>query len=567
MRKLRNRQQESKMTVKRLSLVAIFIFILYGMLISRLYQLQISQHNQYQLQANRNKNREVNIAPFRADIIDRHGKQLATFATKFILNIDDELNEKNKASLTKIGIKISDNKRYEISQEQYAYLYNHDIKGISVNALPYRYYPLGHACAHLIGYTGHYSQSKQFLNTPLEGKSGIEKIYDTELFGKAGLQRQHKNAKGELFNIEVLQEPQRSPPLQLSIDAELQHHIHDLMFGVAGSAIVLNPQNGEILAAISSPSFDPNDIKKENYTKRLDLQHKPMFNRLSQALYSPGSIIKPFLAMGALDEGQITPELVIDDPGHFKLNNNSKVFHDHKRTGHGKVNLHRAIAVSCDTYFYHLASKIGIDRIVSYLEHYKFSQKTGIEMTYEVMGTLPTKSYREKHYKKWYQGQTIISGIGQGDITASPIQIARAVMLLANYGIDYPLTFIKNNTGSFEKIKINTEHRDIVVKAMIEVAKTGTARKIQNKPFPLAAKTSTVQIISLEDPSQYHTLKDQHKDHHMLVAFAPTTSANVVILVITEHQNEAIHIADKILDLCYQYGYISWNNENGPSPL
>lgn len=557
MSKLRNRYQESRITIKRLALVSMVFILLYGVLVGRLYQLQVSHYQQYQVKAEKNKNREIYIAPYRGDIIDRNGEALATYATRYVLTISNR-HEKNEKVLESLGIHLKDKDKYNIDHAQFAYLSNHPLDGVSIEAIPYRYYPLGAAAAHVVGYTGHMKSEYVFRDTPLEGKSGIEKIYQSELFGIAGLQRQHKNAKGELFNTNVLREAERSPPLTLTIDGKLQSYVHNLMLSYAGTVIVLDPNNGELLAACSSPSFDPNELFKHDYAKRLEMARKPMFNRLSQALYSPGSIIKPFIAMGALDDNLLDPDEIIEDPGYFKINENSRTFHDHKRTGHGKVDLFRAITFSCDTYFYHLSLKLGIDRIVQYLKAYHLGDKTDVEMVGEVSGVLPTKAYRQKHYRKWYQGQTVISGIGQGDILCSPLQLARAVMLFANKGYDYPLTCIKDSVRPKPaNIEMNEEHRDILVKAMEEVVLTGTARKIGKKPYSIAAKTATVQVVELIDKSSYHKLPEHQKDHHMTVAFSPSDNPSIVLVVIIEHQNEANLVAEKILDWCYNAGYIT----------
>ena len=373
---LRNRYQESKITIKRLSLVVFCFIVLYAILIARLYQLQIKEHTYYLNLSEKNKNREVYIAPYRADIVDRNGEALATYETKFKLNILEALSLASKEKLLEKGVPLSDKSKYELTSEQFAYFSNYTPKEVNLEAIAYRYYPLGEASAHIIGYTGHMHHSEySYVDQPLEGKSGIEKRYQSELFGEAGILRQHKNAKGELFNTDILTEAKRATAIEMTIDARLQSYVYNLMLGCVGAAIVLDPNTGEILAAVSSPSYDPNAISKSDYSKRLVTTDKPMFNRITQGLYPPGSIVKPFIALGAMENNLLDPDACIEDPGFFKLNDNSKVFHDHKRTGHGKVNLHRAIAVSCDTYFYHLAQKLGIDRMVKYLQTYKLSEK------------------------------------------------------------------------------------------------------------------------------------------------------------------------------------------------
>lgn len=550
---LRNRHKESRITLKRLILVSAVFILFYTILIIRLYQLQITEHTHYQRLADKNKNREIHIAPFRGDIIDKHGEPLATYSTRFILKVD-HLTDKDKQTLLQLGIPITNLSQYTLTAEQFAYLNNYPIAGTELLSKPYRYYPLGSAAAHLIGYTGTlHSKSYRFDHPVLEGKSGIEKAYQTYLLGNIGLQRQHINAKGTLFNTNILKEPQRSNPLSLTIDARLQRFLHDIMIGHTGSVVVLNPNNGQLLAAVSSPSYDPNKLISD---ANIDKEGSPMFNRLSQAVYSPGSTIKPFIALGALDDHLLEPDTFIDDPGYYKLNENSRQFNDHKRTGHGKVNLHKAIVVSCDTYFYQLSHKLGIDRLTHYLSRYKLGQKTGL-FPNESTGIIPTKDYREKHYKKWYQGHTIITGIGQGDLLVTPLQLARATMLLANNGYDYPLTYIATPLEeTAPMIEYQRDHREYILSAMEEVALNGTARKIGKKPYSVALKTGSIQVVQLDDKSKYHQLPLHQKDHHMIIGFAPSHEANIAFVVTIEHQHEATNITNKILNWCYQHGYI-----------
>ena len=366
------------------------------------------------------------------------------------------------------------------------------------------------------------------------------------------------NAKRQVVNSQTQSTPKREPPLNLTIDAELQQFIFDQLSGLVGSVIVLDPNSGEILAGVSSPSFEPNRFNENDMQiPQSILDSKPMFNRFSQALYPPASIIKPFIALNALNDQIIKPDTTIFDPGYYKINEHSKVFRNHKRNGHGAVDLHKALIVSNDPYFYDLAYKLGIDKLSSYLSKFKFGEKTSYSISHESSGVIPDKAFREKNYKKWYAGQTVITGIGQGDLLCTPLKLARATMLLANGGYDYPLHLLKTFFKPSQKIHhFKPEHRAIIISALQDVVENGTARKMGKKPYTIAGKTGSAQVTALDDNTNYQTLPHHHKDHHLFVGFAPAQAPSIVVVVVIEHQHDAVTIANKVFDWCWKHHLI-----------
>ncbi|MCP8351778.1 penicillin-binding transpeptidase domain-containing protein [Candidatus Synchoanobacter obligatus] len=562
MQKLRNHRKESQITLYRLLLISGFFALIFCGLTYRIYRLQITQFSHYAKLAKNNNKQSFTLMPYRADIIDRYALPMALYRTTFALDTQS-LSSDHLALLKNIAIAppFSD-KRIYLLPSQYAFLTSTSIHQY-LSSMTKRHYPIGHASAHIIGYVGHDKASESCelpdSNIPFQsGKSGIEKHHNSYLKGQAGSKHNTLNAKREIVSENIAQQPSRAMPLQLTIDSKLQSYAFDQLASLTGSVLVIDPQSGEVLAAASSPSYNPNTIdlssKRVSNTER---SQKPMFTRFTQALYPPASIVKPFIGLCALEDGHITSETIINDSGSFKLNDKSRAFHNYNRNGHGEVNLNKAIQLSNDTYFYHLAHNIGIDNIVSYLKQFKFGEKTHIDLPYEAQGVLPTKQYRKKHYKKWYDGQTIISGIGQGDILATPLQLARAVMLLANNGYDYPLHMTKGYYLPMpSSMQFSKHHRDTIIAAMEDVALSGTARSIGKKTYTLAAKTGSAQVATLENKSDYQHLPKHQKDHHLFVGFAPVDHPSIVIVVVIEHQHEALRVAQNILDWCHKHNYI-----------
>lgn len=567
---LRNRHRESKLTFARVLTIVCLFTCIFSALVMRVYQLQVIQHDKLLSLSNNNKTKTVTLMPYRADIVDRNKKPIAIYRPNFYLSrtnhqanpIENDL--KILKNLEKFGIynlAESDlNKKLTISQDAYAYLNNHPTPSLTVKKQNIRHYPYPEAFAHLVGFTNKSpSSGRQYPDSRIaymDGKAGIELVYDKYISGLPGSKLNLIDAKQQIYESIIETPPKRAIPLQLTIDLDLQNYAYDQLSGAVGSVIMLNPKNGEVLAAVSSPSFNTNSLNYLNQSSQ-----GAMFNRFLQALYPPASIVKPFIALNALEEEMIDPAREIHDPGYYLVNDQSKPFRNYKRTGHGNVNLKKAIAVSNDTYFYALAHQLGIAKITGYLEKFGFGKKTNISLPGEAAGIIPNKQYRDQHYKTWFTGQTIITGIGQGDLLCTPLQIARATMLLANDGYDYPLHLIESNVLPSPKIlNFKKAHRERIIDAMVSVPISGTARRIGITPYELAAKTGSAQVASLNDQSSYHSLPKHQKDHHLFIGFAPAYSPEVVLVVVVEHQLGATEIAKNILDWYWAKGKFTKNS-------
>lgn len=555
---IRNRHHEAKITFLRILLISLFFIILFSILLVQVYKLQITNYSHYLAISQKNQKTEVRLMPYRADIIDRNGVALARYEPYYTLSPSNDIGEDDLAMLKKLNIPANQ-KEQIIHSWQYVALSNHYHHNIVAQHVK-RYYPQGAAFAHTLGYTSKTKDNSELPDndTPyVTGKTGLEAYYNSYLEGLQGNKTKVLNAKREVVDTAISNPPIRSEPLQLTLDSKLQQYIFDQMSGLVGSAVVLDPNSGEVLASVNSPSFDPNRFDKSRLNTQALIADNPMFNRFSQALYPPASIIKPFIALNALEDGVINEDDTIFDPGYYKLNDKSRIFRNHKRSGHGDVNLHKAIVLSNDPYFYDLAYKLGIDKLTLYLTSFGFAKATTKEFTHEATGIVPNKQYRDKHHKKWYDGQTIITGIGQGDLLCTPLQLARATMLLANNGYDYPLHYKESYQKPAKKIlSFSEKNRSIILAALEEVTITGTARKMHNKPFLIAGKTGSAQVAELASNTDYHSLPHHQKDHHLFAGFAPSRSPNIVVVVVIEHQHEAVNVANNIFDWCYKNGLI-----------
>lgn len=567
---LRNTHKESQMTLKRLFVVCLGFIALFTILTSQLYKLQIRDREKYQELSEKNSFQKRKIAPFRADIVDRNFIPVATYSKELRLDINDLPTSSDLKHLDYIGLSLDPelNKgSIQLEPHQFAYLSNQDLQNLNLRAYSERFYPLGPASAHILGYTGipkvnhnkiiGYNPDSRFI----VGHSGLEKEFDAHLQGDIGIEHLSVNAQMKVIHQEVEKKPMRAAPLQLTIDSKLQSAAYDALIGHTGSVIILNPNNGEILAAVSSPSFDPKK-PSEYELKKLNNIHddQPMFSRFSRSLYPPASVIKPFIALMALQHGDISISESIDDTGVYQISENTRVFRDWKKNGHGKVNVIKAIAVSCDVYFYQLAQKLGIDKLTSYLSEMKFGEKTNIDIGSEAKPIIPTEAYRKKRHNKWYPGQTVITGIGQGDILCSPLQLARSTMLIANGGVDYPLHLVKKqDLEPPSKIDIDETSRKHVVSAMEQVMTYGTGKSIGELPFSVAGKTGSAQVSKFENSDTYKALPRHMKDHHLFVGFAPSENPDIVVIVIIEHQHTALNIAKQVLKWCWDHKVI--NNE------
>ena len=517
----------------------------------------------------------LDIIPFETGNINNTLAELS----KFIALTDDDLSQfkkqlKQHRRFDEIPLKFrlteAEVARFTENQNRFP--------GVSIKARLMRFYPFGDKFSHVLGYVGRINQQEaneidqsNYSASHYIGKSGIEKYYEEELHGNVGYEEVENDASGK--PLRVLKKIKGVPGknLYLTLDSKLQLVAEESMEGIRGAVVVIQPTTGQVLAMVSQPSFDPNvfvaGISKTDYQALQQSEDKPLYNRALRGLYPLASTIKPFLALQGLDTGITNPDYTIYDPGWFQLRNSGHEYHDWRRHGHGTVNIRRAITSSCDTYFYELASKMGIRRMDAILNQFGFGTLSGIDLDDELPGNVASPEWKKKmRGAHWYEGDTVISGIGQGYMQTTPLQLAQAVAALANRGqrfMPYLLMGDQLPGGAYiiqppiplEPVVLHdNQHWDVVIQAMQEVVTTpqGTAYRFgHNLPYTIAAKTGTAQVIAKRNPDgedNQDALPERFRDHHLFIAFAPVDHPQLALAIISENSNEAIDIARDIFD-------------------
>jgi penicillin-binding protein 2 len=438
-------------------------------LFGRLLYLQVIEHDHYRTLSEDNRVKLQPIAPNRGLIYDRNGILLAENLPSYRLEITPEQIDNMVATLDGLAdiieIRESDRSRFEkllarkprfeaiplllnLSDEEVARfsVNRHRFPGVDITAGLARHYPHGSLGVHALGYVGRIDEqalkdidTSNYRGTTYIGKIGIEKTYETLLHGTVGLQQVETTAQGRVLRVLNRQAPVSGSNLYLTLDSRIQHAAETAFGDFSGSAVAIDPDNGDILAFISLPAYDPNPfvngIDHAAYAALRDNDRQPLFNRALRGQYPPGSTVKPFMGLAGLEQGITTGHSSTYCPGFYTLPGNTRKFRDWKRTGHGTVNLNKSITQSCDVYFYDLALSLGIDNIHSYLSHFGFGRRTGIDILGELAGLLPSREWkRRRHDQPWFPGETVITGIGQGFFLVTPLQLATATMALANGG-------------------------------------------------------------------------------------------------------------------------------------
>ncbi|CAM4467380.1 MAG: Peptidoglycan D,D-transpeptidase MrdA [Legionellaceae bacterium] len=594
---LKNTRKEIQLFANRTIVLSIFIGILILILICRLWYLQIHQHRLYMTLSQKNQLNLLPIEPNRGLIYDRNGKLIAENNPIFSLEITPskvkslkiliediskiipisnkdkklflkEINQRRRFESIALRTKLTEEEVARFAVNQYRF------PGVTVKARMVRYYPYRETLEPVLGYIGRINEKEldsidqnNYSASNFIGKLGIEKYYEEELHGKVGYLQAEVDATGN-----VLREVNRIPPipgknLQLSIDLYLQQVVENAFDEEQGAAIAIDPSTGQILALVSNPAFDPNlfvdGISTKNFQLLQNNPSQPLYNRAIRGHYPPGSTIKPIMSLAGLESGIISPEDKLFDPGWFQLKNSSHIYHDWKRTGHGWVNLYTAIMESCDTYFFDLANRMGIKRIASMLHKFGFGQRTGIEMQEELPGLVPTPEWKKRIQKQtWYPGDTLITGIGQGFMLSTPLQLAMEAAIIANRGKVMKPTliysqqspgfrYIKNQPVLVNTINAKSENWDAIIEGMKAVMEKGTGLAHYGKVnYPIAGKTGTAQVFSLKKNQRYNAkLLPKHlRDNSLFIAFSPIDKPQIAIAVLVEHNTEAARIARTIID-------------------
>lgn len=598
---------ESQLHHFRLSLLIALLIILSLTLVLRLAYLQFSQFTRYATLSLKNQMSILPIAPPRGVILDRNGVILADNIPVYVLEIVPERVKNLKdtlkrlraliPSITKVDIENfeharSQNHAYEpipfklkLSQEEVAIFASnqHQFSGVSIKARLMRYYPLGETASHLLGYVGRINEQElqQFDNanyraTNFVGKAGIEKYYEDILHGQVGYQQVETDVSGRTLRILSKQAPISGSKLALTIDASLQKAAYEAMRDKRGAVVAISTNNGDVLAMVSAPSYDPNvfvnGISNEDYQKLVNAPDRPLYNRAVRGLYPPASTIKPFMAIAGLEKGVVSTETKIYDPGWYKLPGISHSYRDWKRTGHGVINLKRAITVSCDTYFYQLGNKMGITAMEDMFMQFGFGQLTHIDLHEEAPGLVPSPHWkRSSKGVSWYPGDTLITSIGQGFMLASPLQLANATASLSSHGRRFRPHLLNKTVDDHNKahkykpveeypIQLKeSEFWGIVTEAMRSVIKSdeGTAYRFgRTAPYSVAGKTGTAQVFggNQYEKRRFTNIPVALRDHSLFIAFAPVEKPELAIAVMVENDVVAAAVARRVMDAYFNLG-------------
>lgn len=587
---IRDKKAERNLFARRTLVAFIGILLLSGVLFANLYQLQVVNFDTYQTRSNGNRIKLLPLAPTRGLIYDRYGELLAENLTFFGLYIVPEKTENLSQTLDElrdvVGLTDDDiasfNKerrrgtRYtpimlkaNLSEEQIARFSVNQYKYPSLDVRPYfkRNYLYGDVMTHILGYVGRINdkdverlkKDDKFANyagSTDMGKLGIERYYEDQLHGFTGFEEVEINSRGKVIRKLREQPSIAGKSIHLTIDLALQRYITDLLAGQKGAVVVLDPQDSSVLAMVSTPSYDNNlfvdGISGDDYRRLLNDPDRPLYSRATQGVYPPASTVKPFIAVAALTEGIVTPSTTIYDPGYWTLPGSTKRFRDWKKTGHGSIDLNKAITESADTYFYQVAYNMGIDRLDDWMHRFGFGEPTGIEIQEEASANMPSRAWKMKRYKRpWVQGDTISVGIGQGYWTATPLQVAKATAVLVNNGKVNTPHLMKTIEGAtiepyqdpllYEDIKEPKQsYWDAAKRGMFNVVNSaaGTGRKaFIGANYHVAGKSGTAQVFSLKENQKYNAagLKKELHDHAWFTAYAPYEAPKLIVTVILEN--------------------------------
>jgi penicillin-binding protein 2 len=612
---LRNVEVELDRFRGRVIAAAVFVVIGFALLVSRLLWLQVWKHDELSTQAEANRIAVVPIVPNRGLIVDRNGVVLATNYSAYTLEItptalrDDVESVIDQLSQV-IEIQPRDRRRYKrlieesksfeslpirtkLTDEEVARFMAQRFRfpGVDVRARLFRNYPLGETGAHLIGYIGRINQAEKaamedweedrqanYRGTDYIGKLGLEQKYEADLHGTAGYEEVETSAGGRA--VRRLNSHGATPgnTLRLSIDIKLQALIEEMFGERRGALVAIDPRSGEILAFVSKPTFDPNlfvdGIDADNWRELNESIDKPLLNRALRGTYPPGSTYKPYMALVGLLTGKRMPQQTIFDPGYFNFGNHR--FRDDKEGGHGSVDMYKSIVQSCDTYYYMLANDLGVDTMAEHLEPFGFGQITGIDLEGEVRGILPSTAWKKRAYRKpdqqrWYAGETISLGIGQGYNSFTILQMAQAMTTLAGGGERHKPHLVREVvdvvTGAqrvigaqrVEPVPIQPDHMAVIRRALVGVTQEGTsASSFRGAPYLSAGKTGTAQVVGLKENEKYNAAKvaEHLRDHALYVAYAPAESPTIALAMVVENAGFGAQSAAPIARRVFDYSLL-----------
>src|SRR3954451_7878517 len=592
MAELRNYERELAQFHLRIGVAGVLVLIGFGLLAARFIFLQVIQHDHYASRAEDNRISIVPIAPNRGLILDRNGIVMARNYSGYTLEIfprktrsvertiDEvaelvEITSRDRARFRKLLAETRNAEslpiRTRLSDEEVAkfaanrYRYNGTVE---IKARLFRQYPYDDIASHVLGYMGRINQADQerleeegvdanYRGTDYIGKAGIEASYQHELHGTTGFEHVEIDAAGRGIRTLSRAASQPGNNVALTLDLRLQQVAEQAFGDRRGAVVALEPSSGAVLAFVSKPGFDPNyfvdGIDPQYWAELNNSPDRPLYNRAIAGTYPPGSTFKPFMALAALETGKRTPRSTINDPGYFVFGD--RRFRDSKPGGNGVVDLYKSIVVSSDTFYYQLANDMGIDAIASFMKNFGLGARTGIDVQGEAVGVLPSPEWKQARFRnpaqqKWFPGETISIGIGQGYNAYTPIQLAQAMATLAADGAMYRPHLVAHvdnprsgdrrysepelvRQSSFKK-----EHVEFVKRAMAGVNKEGTgARSFAGAQYTSGGKTGTAQVIAIKQNEKYDESKvaERHRDHSLFIAFAPLEEPKIALAVIVEN--------------------------------
>lgn len=608
---LKDLARESALLRSRFVIAVALAFLLAGMLMIRLVQLQVVDHEHFQTLSRSNRVKIVPVAPTRGLIFDRNGVVLAQnrpyHSLELIPEAVSDLGATLAALKTIVAIAPSDEQRFyerlkskrrfesvplrlQLSEEEVARfaVNRHRFPGVDVQARLAREYPLGALGVHVIGYVARISERElqqvdavNYRGTDHIGKVGVEQAYEAALHGRVGHQHVEINAQGRTLRILSRAAPVPGKNLYLTLEASLQAAAERALGSESGAVVAIDPQTGDVLAMASMPGFDPNlfinGIDAETYNALRNSPHRPLFNRTLHGQYPPGSTVKPFLALAALADEYEAGRKEIWCPGWYRLKGRAHLYRDWKKGGHGSVDLERAVVESCDVYFYELALNLGIDHMHRFMQGFGFGVPTGIDLPGEAPGLMPSPRWKRANRNEvWFPGETLITGIGQGFTLATPLQLASAVASLSARGrrarprvVDRMTDTIDGTVNTLPPVLLPSVqvtdprqwHR--VIRAMVNVVHgaRGTARRSGlGITYRMGGKTGTAQVFGVAQNEEYDEEKIDKKlrDHGLFIAFAPADEPKIAVAVVVENggsgSSAAAPVARNIIDHYLNHG-------------
>ncbi|CAM5294312.1 penicillin-binding protein 2 [Thauera mechernichensis] len=591
----------------RVVVAAVFVLICLGLLAARFHFLQVQRHDYFLTRAEDNRIALLPVVPHRGTIVDRNGVVLArNYATYTLEIMPSEVRdlEGTLAELsTLVPIEPRDLRRFRklfeesrnfesvpvrsrLTDEEVARVVSqrYRLPGVDVRARLLRDYPQGTTAAHVVGYIGRINerdverieergQTANYRGTLHIGKAGLEQSYEAELHGTTGVEQVEVNASGRAVRALSHTPASSGNDLELTLDIELQRVAETAFGDRRGALVAIEPSTGGVLALVSMPTYDPNlfvdGISTQDWRALNESPDHPLLHRAIYSTYPPGSTFKPFMALAGLETGKRTARQAIHDVGYFNFGGHR--FMDDKIGGHGMVDLHKSIVVSCNTYYYQLANELGIEGIASFMAPFGFGDRTGIDLPGEAIGVLPSPEWKRNRFRKpeqqrWYAGETISVGIGQGYNAFTPLQLANAMAALVNDGKLFRPHVVKyvvdSRTGErraiepepLREIPLKQAHLKAVLDAMVDVNKSGTGRRaFQGAPYSVGGKTGTAQVFSLRGQRYVEkNVRERLRDHSWFVAYAPAENPKIALAVLVENggfgSQSAAPIARQVID-------------------